>query len=282
MQIETPAAGNSLAPYQIKRIQQQLQSLGYDPGPPDGVMGQNTSQAIKQFEQDSGLPVSGLPSPRVLMEITRALQVPKSPPDKDRPIYKPKQIHQMTTVEGEFSTANSEAECNVAAMKCISVSQSNYCTKQNELCMNRFKKKLSDSQIEQEVQAVLSQCRSQSSSKVYDCECKANEYRSYRRANRMVSEHYYNQPSYYDSDFYETDWAPRCYKQDTAYQAEYASCMENLKANAYAQMVIRQGKDGSAICRCQAEELSRLQASNTKINSQAMQNQKAQVMSRCY
>ena len=46
----------SLAP---KQVQQHLQAMGYDPGPSDGVIGPRTNNALKAFQSDSRIPVSG-------------------------------------------------------------------------------------------------------------------------------------------------------------------------------------------------------------------------------
>ncbi len=43
----------------VKQAQQQLKTLGYDPGPADGVMGQKTVNAVRCFQLDRGLPVTG-------------------------------------------------------------------------------------------------------------------------------------------------------------------------------------------------------------------------------
>lgn len=43
----------------IYQAQQRLQQLGYNPGPLDGMRGKKTARAIKKFQQDNGLSVSG-------------------------------------------------------------------------------------------------------------------------------------------------------------------------------------------------------------------------------
>jgi peptidoglycan hydrolase-like protein with peptidoglycan-binding domain len=40
-------------------VQQRLNNLGYDPGPPDGQLTPQTQGAIRQFQSDVGLPTSG-------------------------------------------------------------------------------------------------------------------------------------------------------------------------------------------------------------------------------
>jgi len=60
------AGGGSAA---VRDIQAGLQRLGYNPGAADGRMGPNTSAAIRQYQQDNGMPVDGQPSQAVLDSI---------------------------------------------------------------------------------------------------------------------------------------------------------------------------------------------------------------------
>jgi len=43
----------------IYEAQKKLEELGYEPGKPDGIKGRKTVTAIKLFQEDSGLPVTG-------------------------------------------------------------------------------------------------------------------------------------------------------------------------------------------------------------------------------
>ncbi|MCP4624633.1 MAG: hypothetical protein GY850_14050 [bacterium] len=53
-------AGNAEAYDQtIYEAQKKLEELGYDPGKADGIRGKKTVTAIKLFQEDSGLPVTG-------------------------------------------------------------------------------------------------------------------------------------------------------------------------------------------------------------------------------
>ncbi|MCX2722244.1 peptidoglycan-binding domain-containing protein [Roseibium salinum] len=52
-------------PY-LMRVQKALSELGYGPLKADGVMGENTTAAIKRFELDRGLPLTGEPGPKVI------------------------------------------------------------------------------------------------------------------------------------------------------------------------------------------------------------------------
>lgn len=54
--LNAAAETNDPAVYQAQKT---LKELGYDPGLPDGVWGKKTTAAIKSFQQDNGLPVTG-------------------------------------------------------------------------------------------------------------------------------------------------------------------------------------------------------------------------------
>lgn len=65
-------------PEQIREAQQQLKEAGFDPGPVDGRLGQQTQQAIREFQKDSGLPQTGkLDEPT--KELLMAQRTPQSP-----------------------------------------------------------------------------------------------------------------------------------------------------------------------------------------------------------
>jgi len=49
----------SAADAEVRRAQERLQALGYEPGPADGLMGPRTREAISAFQRDQGLPASG-------------------------------------------------------------------------------------------------------------------------------------------------------------------------------------------------------------------------------
>ena len=51
--------GAGLNASQIQQVQETLRSLGYDPGPADGVPGARTLLAVSQFQQQMGLPQTG-------------------------------------------------------------------------------------------------------------------------------------------------------------------------------------------------------------------------------
>jgi peptidoglycan hydrolase-like protein with peptidoglycan-binding domain len=57
-----PAATPASAPYSLRNVQVALNQLGYPVGTPDGVIGPKSRAAIRAFQTDSSLPVSGEPS----------------------------------------------------------------------------------------------------------------------------------------------------------------------------------------------------------------------------
>ena len=44
---------------EVYQAQKALKGLGYDPGPVDGIWGKATERAIKYFQVDKGMPVTG-------------------------------------------------------------------------------------------------------------------------------------------------------------------------------------------------------------------------------
>jgi ankyrin repeat protein len=54
----------------IYEAQKKLEELGYDPGKPDGVRGNKTVTAIKLFQEDSGLPVTGRLDAQTVAELS--------------------------------------------------------------------------------------------------------------------------------------------------------------------------------------------------------------------
>jgi peptidoglycan hydrolase-like protein with peptidoglycan-binding domain len=47
------------SPDVIKRVQERLAAMGYDPGPADGKWGPKTQQAVKQLQADREHPATG-------------------------------------------------------------------------------------------------------------------------------------------------------------------------------------------------------------------------------
>ncbi len=61
-----PVSEQRLSRSQVEKIQELLAARGFDPGPIDGVMGSQTRQAIKEFQQTAKLPADGHPTPELL------------------------------------------------------------------------------------------------------------------------------------------------------------------------------------------------------------------------
>lgn len=69
-------------PYQplVLAIQQELVVRGYDPGPATGQLDPRTDDAIRRYQQDSGLPVSGRPSQELLDHMRYTAAAPNAAP----------------------------------------------------------------------------------------------------------------------------------------------------------------------------------------------------------
>jgi peptidoglycan hydrolase-like protein with peptidoglycan-binding domain len=69
VQPKTMARATRLASLQVRDIQRALLDQGYDPGPIDGVIGKRTRNAIKGFQTDAGLPVTGRADAELLRQL---------------------------------------------------------------------------------------------------------------------------------------------------------------------------------------------------------------------
>ena len=64
------AAPGQQVPEQLaKAVQRELGQRGYDAGTPDGLLGDQTRNAISSFQKDHGLTVTGVPSDELLRQI---------------------------------------------------------------------------------------------------------------------------------------------------------------------------------------------------------------------
>jgi peptidoglycan hydrolase-like protein with peptidoglycan-binding domain len=68
---QTIGAAPSLMAVYTMTVQQELARRGYDPGPPDGVLGYQTQAAIRDYQDDYGLPVDG----QVSLELVNHLRL---------------------------------------------------------------------------------------------------------------------------------------------------------------------------------------------------------------
>ncbi len=64
---------------QVRRVQEALLRLGYDPGVADGLMGRRTGAAITAYQRDHDLPATGQPSADLEKRLRAALAGDKSP-----------------------------------------------------------------------------------------------------------------------------------------------------------------------------------------------------------
>jgi peptidoglycan hydrolase-like protein with peptidoglycan-binding domain len=65
----TPAPGQQVPEQLVKAVQRELSQRGYDAGTADGLMRDQTRNAISSFEKDHGLTVTGMPSDELLRQI---------------------------------------------------------------------------------------------------------------------------------------------------------------------------------------------------------------------
>ncbi|WP_119165637.1 lytic murein transglycosylase [Algihabitans albus] len=74
MRSQPPADQRRLAVEEVKEIQQRLADLGFDVGEPDGRVGPQTRNAIRDFQSSAGLPADAFASPALLEELRRRSQ----------------------------------------------------------------------------------------------------------------------------------------------------------------------------------------------------------------
>ncbi|TJZ53015.1 peptidoglycan-binding protein [Streptomyces piniterrae] len=59
----TAILGNGAGGWEVVEAQCLLHHRGYDPGPVDGIVGENTMRAVKRFQSKAGLPPDGIVGP---------------------------------------------------------------------------------------------------------------------------------------------------------------------------------------------------------------------------
>lgn len=64
-----PAPGQQVPEQLVKAVQRELDTRGYDAGTPDGLLRDQTRNAISSFEKNHGLTVTGMPSDELLRQI---------------------------------------------------------------------------------------------------------------------------------------------------------------------------------------------------------------------
>lgn len=60
----------------VQQLQQLLSDQGFNPGPVDGILGSQTDQAVRLFQQQSGLTVDGIVGPATWQELQPSSQTP--------------------------------------------------------------------------------------------------------------------------------------------------------------------------------------------------------------
>lgn len=63
----------------VREVQTLLTTLGYDPGPVDGLAGRRVRRAVAAFQQDANLPVTGKVDTALLQTLRAAATPPKQP-----------------------------------------------------------------------------------------------------------------------------------------------------------------------------------------------------------
>ena len=58
----------------VKKLQEGLQKLAYDPGPADGKLGSKTKAALRTFQQDNGLKADGKPGKATITKLEALLK----------------------------------------------------------------------------------------------------------------------------------------------------------------------------------------------------------------
>lgn len=68
----------------VETLQQALDTLGYEPGPIDGIMGRRTESAVRELQRDHSLKVDGIVGQATWEAVTRSLlEMGSLPPDPD-------------------------------------------------------------------------------------------------------------------------------------------------------------------------------------------------------
>jgi len=79
-------SGETSGPSNVARVQAALNTRGYDAGPADGVMGPSTRAAIRTYQADAGLPITGQVTPDLVqrLESTPVAEESRDQDDEDR------------------------------------------------------------------------------------------------------------------------------------------------------------------------------------------------------
>lgn len=77
----TTASAPDLPDATVRKIQEKLAELGYEPGALNGLAGEQTHEAIANFERDRGLEPKGEPSPKILAELEAMTEAARATAD---------------------------------------------------------------------------------------------------------------------------------------------------------------------------------------------------------
>ena len=69
VQAAWPRDMKALTRSQLLAMQTILNTLGFDSGKPDGMMGPATRRGIRQYQRSLGMPADGYPSPKLLQQL---------------------------------------------------------------------------------------------------------------------------------------------------------------------------------------------------------------------
>jgi peptidoglycan hydrolase-like protein with peptidoglycan-binding domain len=69
---------------EVEALQRTLLAKGFNPGPVDGVFGPKTEEAVKRFQERSGLTVDGIAGPKTMGAFEALSQAPTPPRQADK------------------------------------------------------------------------------------------------------------------------------------------------------------------------------------------------------
>jgi peptidoglycan hydrolase-like protein with peptidoglycan-binding domain len=78
--VAIPAPRTPAQSAEVLQAQIELQARGYDPGPLDGFMGRRTRRALRQFQEDIGVPVTGVLDEATIETLTAPEPEPQAEP----------------------------------------------------------------------------------------------------------------------------------------------------------------------------------------------------------
>ncbi|WP_374441548.1 peptidoglycan-binding protein [Stella sp.] len=98
----------------VNAIQDELEEHGYRPGPTDGLLDSETVSAIRDYQRDAGLPITGEATPALLDHLRYAqppvyAQTQAAPPAYPPPAYQPPAYSPPAPTAPPVSAAPSEA-----------------------------------------------------------------------------------------------------------------------------------------------------------------------------